>query len=223
MTAFSTYMSLFHCKINSSTTLSPAPSLLLSDIDVISVTQSITLPLWMLVSCVTKQQRTEGFEIVRTECEPGKLGANMMGVLVSIMCMPQWQGSGVELLCTVIEVEERGGRGKNVVRNWDLLHNIKPVITNMAFWQLWHFVSLKMYLKYAVLHVTLWFHICKKLSRFLIPLQQLQCTTAILCLATLLFSMYAPKKAKHLFEQMFEVKGSLNSLLHNHVYKGSFR
>lgn len=71
----------------------------------------------MLVSCVTKQQRTEGFEIVRTECEPGKLRANMMGVLVSIMCMPQWQGSGVELLCTVIEVEERGGRGKNVVRN----------------------------------------------------------------------------------------------------------
>lgn len=48
----------------------------------------------MLVSCVTKQQRTEGFEIVRTECEPGKLGANMMGVLVSIMCMPQWQKRG---------------------------------------------------------------------------------------------------------------------------------
>lgn len=66
----------------------------------------------MLVSCMTKQQRTEGFEIVRTECEPGKLRANMMGVLVSIMCMPQWQGSGVELLCTVIEVEERGGTGE---------------------------------------------------------------------------------------------------------------
>lgn len=36
-------------------------------------------------------------------------------------------------------------------------------------------------------------------------------------------NMASPKKAKHLFEQMFEAKGSFNSLLHNHVYKGSFR